>query len=271
MSAYKLFAIAALFLLPFSGFAQKIQARQILSGKVIADSLAVDNLNVNNLTSHIGAVTDANGVFTLYARPTDTLLFSSVTFHSVQLVLKEEDFSEAQLIIKLNVHVTVLDEVVITPNVLSGNLAADSKKTKTLTVISGMDLKDTYTEIKYAPNEYKYGSTDNGALPKSESPLKGIDVARIYRLYIKKNKKTKKDRGEIYSAEGQKTFPEAVKEKFTYNFFTEALKIPRDEIGLFLNFCDKGAETAPLLDPKKEFELTDYLVQKGSEYLQLKK
>ncbi|KGO92097.1 hypothetical protein [Flavobacterium subsaxonicum] len=274
MKAYKTLLLVMLLVLPVAAFAQKVSPRQILNGKVIADSLAVESLNVNNISSHIGAVTDEKGLFTIYARANDTLTFSSVNIHPVKIVLKESDFSQRQLVIKLNVNVTVLDEVIILPTRMIGDLGTVSKNTKTNTItsgIDGVDLKDTYTEMKFKPIEYKVDEVVNGALPAQMHPLRGVDFARIYRLYIKKDKKTKKDRGEVYSAEAQKTFAEAVKERFTYNFFTEALKIPANEIALFLNFSDTGEASKALLEPKKEFELTDYLVTKSEEYLKGRK
>jgi hypothetical protein len=259
--------------LPTLVFAQKVQPRQILNGRVVADSLAIELLNVNNISSHIGAVTDEKGTFTIYARPTDTLTFTSVNIHSATMVLKESDFTQKQLVIKLNVNVTVLEEVIILPTRMIGDLKTVSKNTKTNAITSGVagtDLTETYKEVKFAPIEYKIDKTVNGALPGSMHPLRGIDFARIYRLYIKKDKKTKTDRGEIYSKEAQKPFAEAVKERFTYNFFTEALKIPQDKINLFLAYCDTGEDAKALLDPNKEFELTDYLVGKSEEYLKIK-
>lgn len=254
-------------LLPIVSFAQ-VKTRQLLNGRVIADSLKVDNLSVNNLTSHIGALTDSEGRFTIYARESDTLYFSSITFHAVKMVLKETDLKQMPLVIKLDVNVTLLDEVVITPNVLLGDLATDSKNKKTLTVTSGMD--NAYESIKYNIDYRKYDGKVNGALPQTESQLTGVNFTRIYETFFKKKRK-RKDAGQIYSAERLKTFPEEVSERFTHYFFTKTLKIPHQEIGLFLTYCDGGNKTAALLDPQKEFELTDYLVQKSAEYLQTKK
>lgn len=254
-----------LLLLPVMAFAQK-RPRQILHGKVIADSLQVDRLSVMNINSRIGAVTDEDGFFTIYARPTDTLFFSSITFRSMHLVLKEKDFIESTLIVKLDVNVTLLDEVVINPKVLSGQLDKDSKNTKTLRATSDMDSYKAITTDVPRPT-----ANVNTALPSNVagSPLTGVDLGKIYRTFFKKRKK--KDAGEIYGQEKDRPFQETVKERFTHHFFIETLKIPHEEIGLFLNFCDKGKETSWMLDPKSEFQLTEYLVSKSKEYLKKEK
>lgn len=249
-----------LFLLStFSTFAQK-EPREIVHGRVVADSMKVDNIMVRNLTSKIKAVTDEKGFFTLYARPKDTLLFESITFRPAQLVLQQEHFNLKQLIVRLDVNVTMLDEVVIRPSALLGNLEADTKNLKTMTTTSGLDSRQL---ILTAPPEPQ--SPLNEKRYPTESVLKGFDFVKIYDLYFRKPKK--KNKGEIYAATATKSFTESVKERYTYHFFTEQLKIPHKEIGLFLTFCDKGDETRGLLAPKKEFELIDYLVTKSIEYL----
>ncbi len=255
-----------LLLLPFMAIAQKTP-RTILHGKVVADSLKVENLTVQNLNSKIRAVTDANGEFTLYARPTDTLLFSGVTVREALLNLRPEHFKVNQLLIKLDVDVTMLNEVVITAHVLTGVLESDSKKAKTKNITGGMNsaaIIENDTVIRTTVNP-------NSSLPSNVigSPLTGVDFAKIYKLIFKKRRRT--DSGQIYGAADSKSFSENVKGRFTHHFFVEMLKIPNEEIGLFLAYCDKGKETLPLLDPKKEFELTDYLVSQSREYLKKEK
>ena len=251
--------LTVLVLLPLISVAQK-RPRQILHGKVVADTLKVDNITVFNKSSNISAITDESGSFTLYARPMDTLYFSSVTFHSMQMVLKDSDFIKTPLIIRLDVHVTVLDEVVITA--LTGDLEKDSKEAETLSLsLAGLGGLPPKYPVSKAPA--------NTALPVTESSLKGIDFVEIYKMVFKK--KRKKDKGEIYGYEAPASFTQNVKSRFTHYFFTQTLKIPHEKIGLFLDFCDKGEETKRLLLPENEFKLTDYLITKSSEYLKMEK
>ncbi|MFD2600503.1 hypothetical protein [Flavobacterium suzhouense] len=249
-------------LIPLIGFAQK-QPRQILAGRVVADSLNVENLSVQNITSNIKAITDGNGDFTIYARPTDTLLFSGIAVREAKLVLKKEHFTGRRLVIELNVDVTVLDEVVIKANALTGDLESDSKNTKTKNITGGMNS----TGLIASDPTIRPIANPNTALPSNVlgSPLTGVNFNEVYKMIFKKKKRT--DKGEIYGNSSAKNFSENVKERYTHHFFTNMLKIPNDEIGLFLAYCDKGKETAWMLEPKYEFELTDYLVNQSSEYL----
>ncbi|MHA3788209.1 hypothetical protein ACX0HA_08375 [Flavobacterium hauense] len=252
----------AVMLLPLLAIAQK-EPRKILAGRVVADSLKVENLTVLNMTSRISAVTDDNGDFAIYARSGDTLLFSGITVHAAQLVLKREHFLEKKLLIKLNVEVTTLKELIITPNVLTGTLESDSRKTKTKNITGGMSSGAIIANDPTLRPE----ANPNTALPTNVlgSPLTGVNFGEVYKMIFKKKKRS--DKGVIYANNNGKTFSEDVKERFTHHFFTNMLKIPNDQIGLFLIYCDKGEETAWMLNPKYEFELTDYLVNQSSEYL----
>lgn len=254
--------IALLLLLPLIGCCQNRKPREILRGHIIADSLSVADITVQNSTSRISAVTDVNGYFTIYARAGDTLFVNSITFRSQSLVLKDSHLKENPLTLKMDLNVTTLDEVVITP--LTGDLGYDTKKTKVVALnphVTEDQLKYTYPISKRPVN---------GALPITESELKGLDFIAMGKM-IFKSKKKRRDKGVVDGIPNTKTFTEVVSGRFTHYFFTETLKIPHNEIGAFLTFCDKGDETRPLLDPKKEFELTDYLVGKAGEYLKRNK
>ena len=251
--------IFLLLLLPFMAFSQK-EPRQLLRGRIVADSLMVENITVKNITSNISAVTDVKGNFTIYAKVKDTLHFTGIAVRDAMMIVKREHFTEERLLLKLDVNVNVLDEVVINP--LTGNLEQDSKNTKT----KDKPQFNSGAIVGDLPRRFKYSQNINSALPQTESPLQGINFVKIARMIFKKKKK-KPEAPQYYT---ERTFAEVAQERFTYHFFTETLKIPQDEIGLFLTFCDKGNETMPLLAPQKEFELTDYLVTKSKEYLQAK-
>lgn len=256
----KLFLLALL--LPFIGYSQQKKPREILRGHIIADSLRVDDVTVQNITSHINAVTDVYGYFSIYARTGDTLFFNSLTYRSQYLVLKDIHLKENPLTLKLDKNVITLDEVVITP--LTGDLGYDAKKTKIVALnphVNENELKNRYPISKRPVN---------GALYATESDLKGIDFIEIGRMIFGR-KTAKNKKGEIYSTDNSKSFIEVVNTRFTHYFFTETLHIPHDEIGKFLVFCDRGNETRPLLMPKREFDLTDYLVTQAAAYLKQNK
>jgi hypothetical protein len=52
----------------------------------------------------------------------------------------------------------------------------------------------------------------------------------------------------------------------SYSFFTDALKLNDDEIGLFLIFCENDSQSKIVMKPENQFQLIDFLVTKNKEF-----
>lgn len=251
------------FVLLISGlaFSQK-NPREILNGQVISDSLQTDNITVKNLSTNTGTITDSKGNFSIYARATDTLFFTSLSFRDVKLILNESHFTVEKIVVKLDTDVNVMEELVMTN--LTGNLAADSKRVKiknyTPSFNSGEIIRKMNNEIR-PPKE---SDLPNTALPQNMSSLTGVNFKKLYQQLAKP--KPKKYNPPVKDVT-PKTFQYIVRQRYAVEFFTESLSIPADEIGLFLSYCDRDSETEGLLHHSRQLELTDYLVSKSAEYL----
>lgn len=258
---YKLLFIFIVF--PLFVFSQQTE-RKLLLGQVLADTMDVDNITVHNVETNIFAVTDQFGKFAIFAREKDTLVFTSMTFSSRSLTVDESDF-EMLLKIKLDVVVNQLAEVIVSPIRLTGDLNADSKKFKNKLALSpmrGMKLEPK----DYTPdNRTKMGK--NESMPVGESALQGINFNKIGAMIIglfggSKPKEVKPVKKRTFLI-----FADAVKQRFSYHFLTQTLKVAHDDIGLFLNFCDtEEVEQHDLLLPENELQLTEFLILKSKEF-----
>lgn len=236
--------------------------REILRGQVISDSAVVERETIFNKSSNQGAVSDDFGYFTIYARPSDTLVFSSVGFKPAVLVLNELDFKVKVMIVKLDIKVNELDEVIVTPNSLSGDLVKDNRNLKVTMIDPKTDSKQTIIDTKY---ELDAQSTlKNSAMPSDGSIQYGMDFVRIGKDVLKLFGKKEGTKEANYTSD--KIFQEVVQEKFTYYFFTQTLGLKQDEIGLFLSYCESDQRVKALLAPDKEIELIDFLIFKSDEY-----
>lgn len=238
--------------------------RSLLKGKIVADSLEVANISVKNKTANAVTMTDDKGNFRLMAKEKDTLVFSGVSFHSSFLVVSHSHMMDDDLTIRLKVKITALDEIIVRPYTITGNLETDTKKLKVKTVDLNLKAVDfSVSEVKYNPVENALKST----MGTPGNAFNGIDFVKLGkglgRLLFKPKPKPLKIE---YITD--KIFSDAVKEKFSRKFFTENLKLQPEQIDLFLAYCDDGSpESRALLNPKKEFELIDYLLKKSEEYL----
>lgn len=254
--------IATFFIIQFS-YGQFVP-RVVLKGKIVAESLSIDNVTVFNISSNKGAISDHLGYFALYARPSDTLVFSSVVFKSKKLILAEIDFKVEVVYVKLEEFINELDEVVVTPKTLTGDLVKDVKNMKVTDMNPAFD-SGQITDLQF---EKDASSTPKNPGIYDGTITYGMDFVKIGKMI---GKIFVKDKPKETVFTSSKNFQEAVKDKFTYNFFTETLELNKDEIGLFLAYCDSDPKVKELLAVNREIDLIDFLISKSKEYKNLPK
>lgn len=259
----KNFIFLFVLLLCFQSFAQP-RPREVIRGQINNAEREVENITVFNKTSNKGAVTDELGYFTIMARPTDTLVFSSVAFSSRVYELTETDFKLKIIKIELITFVNELDEVVVMPNSLSGDLVKDDKNLKVTYLKSDIDVSDAQRMM--VEND-GYSSPENPAIYDGSIKY-GMDFVAIGKM-VKKSLFGKKEKNPKEVIRQDKIVAEIIKEKFTYHFFHETLKLKNEEMGLFLNFCENDPKIKTLLTTNKEIELIDFLIEKNKEFKKL--
>ena len=192
---------------------------------------------------------------------------ASSVFKSKKLVLNENDFKVIVLKIKLEEFINELDEVIVTPSTLSGDLEKDAKNIKVTdkqSAFNGKEIADMQMEKDFQSTQF------NTAMPSDLSIPYGMDFVKIGKMVGKLfGKEKSKEKPVVFTSD--KNFQAAVKDKFTYHFFTETLELKHDEIGLFLNYCDADPNVRKLLATNKEIDLIDFLISKSKEYKNLPK
>ncbi len=117
--------LLALFFISTLSFAQDFKEIQ---GRVVHDNLSVEGVHVINATSGATTITDTEGYFTVGARVNDSIVFSAIQFKSHLVVLEPEVFQQDFITVYVEERVNELDEVVVKPHELSGNLEKDMAK-----------------------------------------------------------------------------------------------------------------------------------------------
>lgn len=252
------------------GFSQGIE-RKVLRGKIVADSLEVENLTVYNITSNVGAITDVDGKFSINARATDTLFIQGLSYDSKRYILTDKDFWLPVLEIKLHVKITELNEIIITPYTLTGNLNEDTKR---IQVYGEGFAKIDAKVVKYYDDDIRLGTPENTAMPNVFAPtgvnLLGIVVGIANLVGIKGNPKSNSER--VFEERRirdlqSKSFSEHMLERFSHNFFVETLKIKNEDIPMFMSFAELNVyELSPLLKAENELKLIEYLINKSEEF-----
>ena len=149
-----------------------------ISGKVIVDTNDMEGLTVNNLTSKRVAVTDFDGKFNLYVKLNDKVRISALQFDTVLVIITQEILDSKQLTVFLNEHLTPLDEVVILPFSLTGDLENDLTKVRGFnpkfeSIYFGNSQSD---DVQYTPIQYK--KVENTIL-RQGTFYNGVDLVKI--------------------------------------------------------------------------------------------
>ena len=237
-----------LLLLPLTIFAQQ---RELLNGRVISDTIKVEYVSIKNLSSSASVVSDADGKFRINTRVGDTLRVSGISFSDAVVKVTGENFREGLIVIRLTGSITMLDEVVV--NGLTGNLAYDSKHARIVeTPAAKFDVHQINKDL------YIKSVAGNG---------RGMDFLAIGRMVSGPPKRVTPPK-QVFITD--KAFAVAVRELYSDKYFVESLKIKKEDITLFLAYCDEGDSVRYLLNADNEFQLISYLSTKSEQYLKTK-
>ncbi|WP_445714918.1 hypothetical protein [Flavobacterium sp.] len=250
-------------------FSQQFE-RKVLKGKIVADSLEVENLTVFNITSNVGALTNADGKFSIKARATDTLYIQGISFESTKYVLTNKDFWLEELEIRLKTNITELNEIEITPYTLTGIVEVDINR---IQVYGEGFTKIDAKKVVHYEDDVRIGTPVNSVMPSHFAP-NGSNFnflamgAGLVSLFVK-DRNPKKYSERVFEQRRQKdiqskSFLDHMYERFAHNFFIETLKIKHEEIPLFLQFAElPPKDLALFLKPEYEIQLIEYLTAKA--------
>lgn len=242
-----IYKLVALFLFFQVGFSQN-SSRKILHGQTVNDSIRVENVVVFNINTEKGKIVNPDGSFDVLAKPNDTLVFTSLSYRPLKIVLTEKQLQEPLLIVVLEVFYNRLNEVVINDK-STHPVAGNSQK-----IID----KQYVADVKSSPkNEYIYDGTI----------VNGVNFVRLYKdvLTVLKKKNPKRSN---FTAES--SFTEKALQQTNYTFFTKTLSLNDEEIKLFLLYCENDSEVKSVLKSKSDFELMDFMIKKNKEFKKLK-
>lgn len=229
-------------------FSKKIEGRVYSKGGDVA-ATTVQNISTNRAT-----ITDDDGFFQIVANLNDTLLFSAVQFKKKEIVISREILQQRILNVPLEDALTELDEVVVTPYNLTGDISKDIAILKTDLVVtsSTLGLPNAYVlPISKAEREL-YAATANPFM--SFDPLINAITGRTKML------KKRIARNRLYSR------TERVKEFYADSLFRTDLKIPEEKIDDLLYFCEVDSAFQTVVDTHDRFKIWEFIRKKSVMY-----
>lgn len=211
------------------------QRPMLLKGQVVADIKDLKGINIVHLESKKEIVTSEEGLFSIYAKAGDTLVFTSVQLNEKRIVIEKEDFDYLPFLVKMNVKVVQLNEVVIEQS----NITAESL---------GLVPKGLKT---YTPAERKYYTATTGPVDALVNAINGKAKQRKKEIVIERHQRVKQQ----------------LEQQFDTAYFVNELKIPETYIEGFLVFASENQELANAVKRKNKPLLQFELVKLASEYI----
>lgn len=266
--------IKKLFFLLFVAISPLLLAQEIervkVQGKIhVPKGEDAEGISIYNVSAQKGTVSGADGSFEIAVAENDRLQVFALQYKSFTVVMDKGIVTERKLNIFVNPGITQLDEVVIRPYDLSGNVRADIEKIPTHYITKDWDLSYKSLEFGYNFQRDQYSAIEGNAAEEalnSNNLTNGLNFVSILggvgNLLFAKGKK-------LNSVDQQKvneSLSNNMQERFSQEFIHDNFEVPRDKAYDFLFYAQENGLNERLLKPENEMQLMEFLHEKSKEY-----
>lgn len=245
----KLFFIILL----FSGqllFSQQLRSK--IEGVIKSNSGDVSAVHVLNVSSGKATITSAKGYFSIPVLLNDTIVFSAVQYKKKEIVASPKLISSKTITVYLEDALTELDEVVVMPYNLTGNLSKDLKKMKVTPQVTAtsLGLPNTYVKTLTHSEKQLFTAQSGGSLLSVINAITG---------------KTKKIKERV-ARDKKYARTNRVREFYEDSIFTDHLKIPKIKIDDLMRFCEEDESFQKIIDTHDKIKILEFIRKKSIAY-----
>jgi hypothetical protein len=211
-----------IFLIGFSSLINSQEKKSVeIYGTISLDSIRLENAHVINKNTLMGVITNAKGEFKIKASKTDTLFVSHININNKEISITEEIYFSKKIILNIDAASYVLDEVVlkkrrsifyVDPQIMPAHM------------VNATTLKLPYADVVAKKNEKITNLTFTSA---------SIDLENLINFFNGKTKRVKQLK-KLKATDADLT---KIREKLSDFFFENQLKIKKEYINQFLNYC----------------------------------
>jgi len=253
--------------IPVLSFSQEI-TREKIRGKITAPlGDDVEGVNIYNISSQMGTISNKEGRFEISVAQNDRIQISALQFQSFTVIVDEGVIDSGKMDIYLNPAVNQLEEVIVRPYDLSGNIIADVNRISTSVFSPEWDLSYETLEFDYEFSQDYQSSIKRSAAEDAYyngQQQIGGDIIGLVGMFFKKKKKPKTpeklDETEIVSR--------ALRQRFSNAYIATTFSIPIHRVNDFLYFVDDMGVSPELLKGENEMELLERLNGLSIAYLE---
>ncbi|MEM7484944.1 MAG: carboxypeptidase-like regulatory domain-containing protein [Bacteroidota bacterium] len=268
--------LVALFV-SYTGYGQEKSIE--LTGKVQSLGNDVSNVLVINLSTKKSTITDATGQFTIEARPMDSIRFSAVQYIPKEIMVTNTMLKGNILLINLKDNIIDLEEVIVSPFNLTGEIDLDIKRLglKPSITSSSLGLPNADVEIM-TQSERLLLEADRGKYARfmtAEEKSKGMPVFLGYLtigVIINTHKIINRASGrtklfeELVALDENLAMEKKIIAMFSKIALSESFEIPQNMIDNFLSFCLAQPDSHKVKEAENTVQIWEYLQAKSHEF-----
>jgi hypothetical protein len=238
------------------------QQSKDLEGRVYSVDGDVAGTHVMNTTTRRATITDVNGFFSIPVRFNDTLVFSAVQYKRKVIHVQWAVFESGYLRVYMQAGEIQLEEVTVMPYNLSGELSKDLDGLHIDPLVTANTLGLPNADVRFPTQAerslYAARTWDAHfyiiAAGTNLDPLMNYFSGRTKRL----NQRIARE--EAYEQ------IQKVRHFYVDSLFVQGLRIPKERITDFINFCEIDTEFKSLVEAKDRLRLWEFMLKKGARY-----
>ena len=246
--------LLVIILLAFKSYTQ--EKRIVIQGLIVSDSSALENIHIINSTTKKATISDSKGRFRISVKENDTITFSAVQFENKVIVITKKHIKNLSIFVSIKSAINQLSEVFIEKSEnIAGSLGLPNADKKPL------------NKVENRLNYHTKASLPLAILATLLNKKGGIDdMFYIISGNRKKDRKLTKLREEdTYNVYTQQEI-QKIRVHFKDVFFTETLKIPKQEIDYFIKYCTTK-NIIYLFNKNRTLEVIDVLINESKPFL----
>lgn len=248
----------------FCSFCRAQNVKRIeISGKINVETENKEGITVYNKSSNKGTTTDEVGAFKIEVAENDVVAFGALQFQDFTIIIDKRIIKSRQVSVRLVEEINKLDEVIVLPYDLSGNLKVDAEAVRTYNVNMTEIYKGEEDFDDYQFSADNKTKIDNPLLDENRF-INGLNFVSIIKLFVKKNNKPKT---KIKQFE-EKQSP--LSKRYSPKFLKENFNIPTDLAEAFIEYLEAKSYDKAWLDLKNEIYLIEFLQKESQLFLMSK-
>jgi len=231
-------------------------------GRVVSTSSELGAISVQNLSRGYATITDELGFFEIKAFAQDSLFISGVAFNEIFFIVNESHIKQQLVYIPLDEKIVALDEVVLMPYNLSGNLKKDAASLGPQQVVTASTLGLPNANVK--PLMQSERLLREAAMPKFNismlltlpfNPIINEITGRTKML----RKRVARDKRYLLSEKMRRFFPDSL--------YVNKLGVKEKKIDDFFYFCEIDERFLEVDRSDNLLLIWEFLKEKSVDYL----